>query len=574
MRPGQHRLLPAWAVGIGVAILFAIGAYVAFFKDNLPFSHGFEIKAVFSTSEGLRETAEVRISGITVGRVTDVELLAPDQQAAYASTDPGATDPDALAPLAIATMEIDSDGLPLKQDATFELRPRLFLEGNLFVDLRPGSPAAPEVSEGHVFGPAQTATSVKLDRILTTLQGGVRSALQDTLAGLGGALVRHGGAEGLNDFYATSPGAFRYTAQLNQALLGTTPDDLASLSSNFGLVARAFDRNETALKGLVSNLDEVTGALAADDESLRLAVAELPGTLAVAEPALTRLNAALPSLRALAREARPGVEQAPQALAAGTPLLRQLRLLASKPEARGLIGDLAPAVPQLASLTKRTKTFLEQGRLLSSCFNHVVVPWANSKVSADPSYPFQGIDPVYKETAFGLVGANGESRSGDANGQYVKAFAAGGTNAVVFPPTAERAQQFVGLTAAPLLGATPSLASSEKPPYRPDVPCETQEPPDLDAGASGPAPSQQQLAATAPLDLANPVGDGMRMLRSKIDPLGKAAALWAAGDKGRARELRKDVIRSIERGREHSGGSLVRSIEQLGSLTDPAGGTP
>ncbi len=37
-------------------------------------------------------------------------------------------------------MEISDEGRPIKQDATFKLRPRLFLEGNLFVDVNPGSP--------------------------------------------------------------------------------------------------------------------------------------------------------------------------------------------------------------------------------------------------------------------------------------------------------------------------------------------------------------------------------------------------------------------------------------------------
>ena len=49
-------------------------------------------------------------------------------------------------------MEISDEGLPIHQDATMSLRPRLFLEGNLFVDLRPGTPAAPDAPDGFVFG--------------------------------------------------------------------------------------------------------------------------------------------------------------------------------------------------------------------------------------------------------------------------------------------------------------------------------------------------------------------------------------------------------------------------------------
>ena len=559
----RHRV-PAWLVGVAVAIVCTIGFYAAFFKGNLPLQGGWEVKAVFSTSQGLRETAQVRTAGVTIGKVTDVALLAPDEQAAYAAKGPDAGDPDAMAPLAVATMEIDPEGLPLREDATFELRPRLFLEGNLFVDLKPGSPGADEVEEGYVYGPGQTSSSVQLDRILTTLQSGVRGELQRTLAGFGDALTVHGGGDGLRRFYTTSPGAFRYTSVLNQALLGTEQDDLRRLVSNFGVVSRAFARNETALQQLVVNLEAVTGALGADSQALERGVAELPRTLAVAEPALVELNGALPSIRALAREARPGVEQAPEALAAGTPFLEQLGLLATKREARGLISDLDPAVPDLASLTKRAKTFLEFVRPLSGCFTEVVVPWAQSEVSAGPAYPFPAVDPVYKETAFALVGANGESRSGDANGQYVRAFASGGTNSVVFPPTAERPDETVGLTAAPILGSTPAISSSAKTPYRPDVPCETQEPPNLDAGGSGPVPDQQQLAAVPPLELQSPIGDAVRMFRAKFDPLGRAASLYENGREGAALDIRDQVLDSLQAARERDGGPIVRAIKQLG----------
>ena len=32
-------------------------------------------------------------------------------------------------------MEIDDKGLPIHKDATLKIRPRIFLEGNFFVDL-------------------------------------------------------------------------------------------------------------------------------------------------------------------------------------------------------------------------------------------------------------------------------------------------------------------------------------------------------------------------------------------------------------------------------------------------------
>src|SRR3712207_8296096 len=38
--------------------------------------------------------------------------------------------------------------LPIKRDAEVRLRPRLFLEGNYFIDISPGTPAAPKLKSG------------------------------------------------------------------------------------------------------------------------------------------------------------------------------------------------------------------------------------------------------------------------------------------------------------------------------------------------------------------------------------------------------------------------------------------
>ena len=49
---------------------------------------------------------------------------------------------------AVVTMAIQPNGLPIHADATADIRPRLFLEGNFYVDLHPGTPSAPTLSSG------------------------------------------------------------------------------------------------------------------------------------------------------------------------------------------------------------------------------------------------------------------------------------------------------------------------------------------------------------------------------------------------------------------------------------------
>ena len=87
------------------------------------------------------------------------------------------------------TFSVDEDGLPLHEDARITIRPRLFLEGNFFLDLRPGSPSAPDIPDGGDIPVTQTATAVQLDEVLTALQAPDRENLARLLNGYGSALA-------------------------------------------------------------------------------------------------------------------------------------------------------------------------------------------------------------------------------------------------------------------------------------------------------------------------------------------------------------------------------------------------
>ena len=157
------------------------------------------------------------------------------------------------------------------------------------------------------------------------------------------------------------------------------------------------------------------------------------------------------------------------ALDASIPLVRQLRGLVSEDELRGLAADLRPTVPALARLARESIPLAEQNRQLASCQNEVVLPWAKDKVE-DKQFPAEG--PVYTEAPKAFPGLAGESRSGDANGQWFRVLAAGGTNLVQLAPDT------FGTTTNPILGANPPKPKS-RPPLDEKQPCENQESPDL-----------------------------------------------------------------------------------------------
>ncbi|MFI5122860.1 MAG: MlaD family protein [Vicinamibacteria bacterium] len=547
MRPNHSHRLPSWLLGLVLIVVISVASVLAYTKE-LPWGDAYEVRAVFSSAQSVRPSSPVRIAGVNVGKVTSIEPLTSaetEDLQAQTGEQPTATPADQPTgqQAAVVTMELNEDALPLHEDATFKLRPRLFLEGNYFVDMEPGSPNAPVTEDGFTYPVNQTSYSVQLDQVLTTLQGDVRTDLQVFLDQLGNAFIKYGGAEGFRELYRTSAPAGKYTSQVNEAVLGTEPGDLSGLIRGLDRVVRGLGQNEQTLQNLVTNLRIFSGSFAAQDAALGQAIEELPNTLEAARPAFANLNASFPALRAFAREALPGVRSTPETLRAATPFVAQIRALVSERELRGLVADLRPTIPKLAELAKRTVPFLDQARALSSCFNEVVIPWANDTVQPiDPAnqYPHEPVGRVFEETAYGLSGIASESRSGDANGQYVRVQAGGGTNTVKIPdavPSLDGSglQDAVGLTPFPILGSMPNIEDSLKTPFKPNKPCETQEPPNLQAGV-GPAP--QTAGASAPqLDPAALLADlpAEQIRKAALDfglPPDAAKALSAAGSDG------------------------------------------
>jgi ABC-type transporter Mla subunit MlaD len=532
VRAERRKRLPNWAVGLILVVITAVLSVYAFTK-SLPWADKYSVEAVFANAGNVRPDSPVRIAGVNVGKVTSVEHLTGDDAAQTAQTtgEEGVAATDGLTPASatVVTMELDDSALPLHTDATMKLRPRLFLEGNLFVDLRPGSPNAPEADDGHQFPIGQTAVAVQLDQVLTTLQSDVRTDLQVLLDQFGNALDKHGGSEGLRELFRSSPGAFRYTSQVNEAMLGTEPHDLSDLIVNLDSTVEALGRNEGALQDLVTNLRIVLGSFAAESDALEAGIAELPRVLEEGTPALASLNRAFPAVRAFAREALPGVRSTPAMLDATTPFLRQLRGLVSEDELRGLVADLRPAIPDLARMTRRTIPLLKEVRPLASCVNEVLIPWSQDVVPDPDNETINGdgsVARLYEETDYAVEGLSGFSRSGDANGPYARVLGMSGPN--IFSTGGER----FASSAVPLLGVLPSLDSSLKAPFRPDVGCETQDPPNL-ASNPGTLPTEASAAGSQDLQFTPEMEETAAEIAEAFD---QAERLSRSGDRNRERK--------------------------------------
>lgn len=474
MRRRRNSRLGVAGSGALVIVIAVLATYFGFTK-MIPFQHHFTLKGVFTSANNIALNSPVRIAGVKVGKVTMVKPLGRGQSAA------------------MVTMRIDDQGLPIHSDATLAIRPRIFLEGNFFVDIHPGSPSVKNIPDGGMIPINQTSDPVQLDQVLSVLKTATRTDLQNLLKELSKGFSGRGAAS-FNESIPLMRPAFQFNSIVNDALLGQVQHDLSNYINSSGVVAQATDADPAALQGLFRDFNRTAGALASRDQQLASAIHELPSTLSVAQPALTSLDRALPSVNQFAKALDPGVRSTLPAIRASTPLIDQLRLLVRPAELRGLVRDLRPTVPALNALNRATVPLLGQVRPASSCQNNVIIPWTHETLP-DASFPATG--PVYQDGVKFLPGIAGESRSGDANGQWQRVLVA----PPVFATPAPNNQ--ILMTGQPIMGTNPPIPA-QRPPLRPDVPCETQPVPSL-ATTPGSSPVGQKPISVPSTPLTNQI---------------------------------------------------------------------
>ena len=478
-----------WAVGLVLLVVIVVGSVLAYTKD-LPFvGHRYTLHATFENAATLRASAPVRIAGVNVGEVTEV-------------TSKG----DA----AEVTFTVSDEGRPVYDDAQLEIRPRLFLEGNFFLDLQPGTPGGSELRDQDEIAITQTATAVQLDEVLTALQSDSREDLSLLLKGYGTALTHEPtaaddrtqdpdvrgetAAESLNDTFAYGGPAGRDTAIVQDALRGRKPHDLSGLIKAQRDALGKLRGHESQLQGVVTNFNITAGALASEQTNLAASVAELAPTLEAGEPSLRHLSDALPPLRALARELEPSVRELPGTIRAAGPWLEQAGLLLRDQELGGLARLLGDAAGPLARTANAALTLF--GRLddLSLCATDVLEPTGNIVVSD----AFSTGQPNFREFFYGLASTAGELQGFDGNGPYQRLQSGGGP--VLLGAESPQGEDIAGhrrvfgtAVEAPG-GIQPAVPASGQPPFRAGAPCREQALPNV----NGPA------AAVAPADLTIP----------------------------------------------------------------------
>lgn len=484
-------------IAIVFILVFTIGPYLAF-TGHVPFtSYGYEVNATFTNSANIALNSPVRIAGIDVGKVIATER-----------------EGDATK----VTFTVDGSGRPIHEDASAAIRPRIFLEGNFYIELDPGSPSAPELGSGGTIPVSRTSTAVQLDQVLTALQSPVRADLSRLLESYGTALTHvpsaaedltqlpevkgKTAAEALNGAFKYGGAAGRYSAQVTNAFLGTEQQDLSRLVASAGRTFGAFASRDADLQGLIDNFNVFTGALAAQSNNLSTSIHLLAPTLKVAHSSLVSLNRTLPPLRTYAIELKPAVAELPELISASKPWIAQVRPLLSGKEGGGVAKLLSESIPGLAGAAQAGKeTTLPQLNQLSLCTTKVMVPTGNQVINDR----FSTHGPNYREFFFTLVDFASAAQNFDGNGPYVRSQVGGGNVLVAEPnPNVLKASEGgtygedtnYSNTIADPIGNQPQLG--KEPPLKPEVRCDSNPVPDVNSGLGEVGPATPSVAGLNP----------------------------------------------------------------------------
>jgi phospholipid/cholesterol/gamma-HCH transport system substrate-binding protein len=474
--------------GLVLVAVVAVVVYFGFTK-HVPFKHGFRLKAQFATAVNIHSKSPVRIAGVNVGQVSSIQR-------------DGNT--------GLVTMEIETKGLPIHTDATVKIRPRLFLEGNWFVELQPGTPSAQTVSSGYTIPVAQTADPVQLDQVLDALNTDTRANLQSFLINYGEALTRKpeaaenaeqepevrglNAAEALNKIYSRGPASLRGGAVDAQAVTGTEPHDLSKLVASIGKVTAALNVHEQDLSELLPNFNTFFAALASQSASIKTLVAELPTTLHNIDAGLAGLDASFAPTRAFAHDILPGLRNTNRTVAATLPWIEQVQASLAPEELGGVAAGLKESVPSLAHIQSEQTPVFKQTEAFNKCMTKVIFPAGDTKIQDGSSTT--GVEN-YKEFWYSLVGLDSIGQDFTGNGPAVRFLVGNSGQTLRSQPTSLLGTKLKG---APLLARSPlppqgtrPAFPAEEPPYEPLVPCDTQALPEFNGPLSqGPADGSGQ----------------------------------------------------------------------------------
>src|SRR6188472_3953321 len=234
----------------------------------------YRVTAYFPEATQLAIESDVRIGGVSVGKVKEIKLAPPDERVNGKDTTE-------------AVIEIEPEFAPISEDAEAILRQKTLL-GETYVELTSGTEpqksGAPvslgaaaattdasssdvdSVPEGGSLGLGQVQDQTQIDEIFNALDKETRTAFQQWQQGA--AIAIRGRGLDLNDALGNL-GPFLGDASDVLAVLRRQRTQLQGLVRDTGTVFDALGQNDAALRGAIVNGNDTFDALASEQAALR-----------------------------------------------------------------------------------------------------------------------------------------------------------------------------------------------------------------------------------------------------------------------------------------------------------------
>ena len=313
---------------------------------------GYRVHASFNEATQLAIEADVRISGVPVGKVKKIE---PDRRTGRSQVE----------------IELQSRYAPLPSDVRAILRQKTLL-GETYVELSPGSKGARKIPEGGSIDESRISPTVELDEIFRAFDPRTRRAFQVWADEQARAIKGHG--RDLNDALGNL-GPFAEDASTLVRILNRQEAAVTRLIRDGGIVFAALNERDGQLASMITNLNNVFRTTAERDQELQDAFVALPTFQRESRVTLDRLTEFAGDTDPLIDQLRPSARQLSPTLTDLKGLAPDLKLLfrdidkltrASRtgfPALRRLLDDLRPTVQQLEPALKQVQPMLQFGKL-------------------------------------------------------------------------------------------------------------------------------------------------------------------------------------------------------------------
>ena len=283
------------------------------FGGTIPLgAQGYRVNVSFPNAQDLASQADVRIAGVSVGKVVATQL-------------------DPKGNRTLATLQLNSKYEPIRKDTRAILRTKTIL-GETYVQLIPGAPNAPPIPDGGMLARSQVLPTTQLSDIFNAFDPTTRHAFTVWQQQLAKAI--NGNDQNLNDVLGNLPS---FAADATDILRVLDVQHLATVSliQNGGTVFGALGQDQTALRNLITSAETTFATTAANNNALAQTFHVFPTFLNETKATMAKLQTFSLNTDPLIKELVPVAQQL-------KPTLHSVQLLA--PPLRHFFTNLGPLI--------------------------------------------------------------------------------------------------------------------------------------------------------------------------------------------------------------------------------------